>query len=127
MGGYGRHGPRSWEPRDARQIRKVTELPGYEAALAAVVQLLAEYVVEFMGPRWVEEVNARAKEDLLKQDLPLALTVKEAAKLVGLSPARIYEGVRRNELPSLRMGSRILIPTHELMELLSGSHAAGED
>jgi excisionase family DNA binding protein len=73
-----------------------------------------------MGPRWVDQVSARAKQGLLTQDLPLALSVKEAASLVGVSPARIYEGVRRNELPSLRMGSRILIPTHKLMELLGG-------
>jgi hypothetical protein len=49
MGGHGKHGFGGWEPRDARTIKKVSELPGYEAALNAFVQLLAEYVVEFPG------------------------------------------------------------------------------
>jgi excisionase family DNA binding protein len=126
MGGYGRYGSWGWEPRDARQVKKVSELPGYEVALNALVQLLAEYVVEFMGPKWVEQVNAKAKEDLLKQHLPLALSVKEAAKLISVAPSRIYEGVRRNEIPSIRMGSRILIPTHKLMELLGSETTSPE-
>jgi len=118
MAGYGSYGPWGWESRDARTIKKVSELPSYEVALSAVVQLLAEYVVEFLGPKWVEQVNAKAKDDLLRQDLPLALSVKEASRLVGVSPGRLYEGVRRGEIPSLRIGSRILIPTHKLVEML---------
>lgn len=110
-----------WESSiDARQIKKVNELPGYEAALNAVVQLIAEYVVEFLGPRWVEEVNARAKGELSRRDLPVALSVKQAAEMLGISRQKIYEGVRSGQIPSLRLGSRISIPTHKLMEMLDG-------
>ena len=113
-----------WESSiDARQVKRVNELPGYEAALNAVVQLIAEYVVEFLGPRWVDEVNARAKGELARQDLPVALTVKQTADLLGVSRQKVYEGVRSGQIPSLKFGSRISIPTHKLWEMLENAPA----
>jgi excisionase family DNA binding protein len=112
---------------DAHKIKRVNELPGYQAALDAFVQLIAEYVVEFMGPRWVDEVNARAKGELATRDLPLALSVKEAAKLTGISTSKIYEGVHSGQIPSLRLGSRISIPTHKLLELLETGKATTDN
>ena len=111
---------------DAKKIKKVSELPGYQVALDAVVQLIAEYVVEFLGPRWVDEVNARARGELATRDLPLALTVKQASELTGISTGKIYEGVHSGQLPSLRLGSRISIPTHKLLELLESGQAASD-
>jgi excisionase family DNA binding protein len=66
----------------------------------------------------VDQVNADAKQALIEKELPLAMSVKEASKLIGVSAGRLYEGVRRGNIPSLRMGSRILTPTHKLMEML---------
>jgi excisionase family DNA binding protein len=40
----------------------------------------------------------------------LTLTVEEAAELLGISRALAYEAVRRGEIPSLRIGRRILVP-----------------
>src|SRR6516165_3673616 len=40
----------------------------------------------------------------------LVYTVPEAAKLLRISPAHAYALVSRGELPSLRLGRRILIP-----------------
>lgn len=49
----------------------------------------------------------------------LTYTVDEAADLLGISRSLAYELVRLGELPSLRLGRRILIPrraVHELVE-----------
>lgn len=40
----------------------------------------------------------------------LTLTVEEAAQLLGISRALAYELVARHELPSLRLGRRIVVP-----------------
>ena len=40
----------------------------------------------------------------------LTLTVEEAATLLGISRAFAYEAVGRGEIPSIRIGRRILVP-----------------
>jgi excisionase family DNA binding protein len=42
----------------------------------------------------------------------LTLTVEEAGTLIGISRALAYELVRRGEIPSLRIGSRVVVPVH---------------
>jgi excisionase family DNA binding protein len=49
---------------------------------------------------------------------PLTLTVEDAARLLGISRGLAYEGVRRGDIPSLRIGRRLLIPTARLYELV---------
>jgi excisionase family DNA binding protein len=46
------------------------------------------------------------------------LSVDEVAKVLGWGRSAVYEGVRRGELPALRLGRRIRIPTAKLLELL---------
>lgn len=46
------------------------------------------------------------------------MTVTEAAHVLGISRSTAYELVRRGTLPSLRLGRRIVIPTHALDALL---------
>ena len=48
----------------------------------------------------------------------LALSVGEAAALLGISRASAYEHVRTGDLPCIRLGRRILIPLQLLQELL---------
>jgi excisionase family DNA binding protein len=48
----------------------------------------------------------------------LTLTVEETARLLGISRNAAYEAVRRGELPSLKIGRRILIPRSRLADLL---------
>lgn len=45
-------------------------------------------------------------------------TVEEAARSLGISRALAYDLVRRGDIPSLRLGRRILIPRRVLDELL---------
>ncbi len=46
------------------------------------------------------------------------LTVEEAARILGISRGVAYEGVRTGEIPSIKIGRRILIPRARLEELL---------
>jgi excisionase family DNA binding protein len=50
----------------------------------------------------------------------LTLTVEEAATLLGISRAFAYEAVNRGEVPSIRIGRRILVPKTALHRLLAG-------
>ncbi len=52
------------------------------------------------------------------------LTVTEAATCLGLSRHLAYQAVREGSIPSIRIGRRILIPTHALEALLAGGFAA---
>lgn len=49
----------------------------------------------------------------------LTLTVEEAGALLGISRAFAYEAVRRGEIPSIRIGRRVLVPRVALERLLS--------
>jgi excisionase family DNA binding protein len=48
----------------------------------------------------------------------LTLTVEEAAASLGISRASAYEAVRRGDVPSIRIGRRILVPKAALARLL---------
>jgi excisionase family DNA binding protein len=48
----------------------------------------------------------------------LTLTVEEAANLLGISRAFAYEAVNRGEVPSIRIGRRILVPKAALNRLV---------
>jgi excisionase family DNA binding protein len=63
------------------------------------------------------EIISSASVAVGKQE-KLTLTVTEASKLLGLSRASAYEAVRMGQIPSIRMGSRILIPKIALVEML---------
>jgi len=56
----------------------------------------------------------------------LTLTVEEAGELLGISRAFAYELVARGELPSLRLGRRLLVPRRALEALvgIADDHSA---
>ncbi len=54
----------------------------------------------------------------------LTLTVTEAAELLGVSRATAYECVRTGDIPSIRLGGRILVPRCRFDELLGGDDDA---
>ena len=49
----------------------------------------------------------------------LTMTVREAAKLLGIGRNLTYEAVKRGEIPSIRIGERILIPRAGIERLLN--------
>jgi excisionase family DNA binding protein len=48
----------------------------------------------------------------------LVFTVDEAAQLLGISRSFAYEAVQRGDIPSMRIGRRILVPKAALRRLL---------
>ncbi len=46
------------------------------------------------------------------------LTVPEAGQILGLSRALAYDAAARGEIPTLRIGRRLLVPTAQLLGLL---------
>jgi excisionase family DNA binding protein len=50
--------------------------------------------------------------------LPGLLKVEQASVLMGISRSAAYRAVAAGELPSLRFGSRLYVPTARLLELL---------
>ena len=48
----------------------------------------------------------------------LAYTVEEAARLLGIGRSAAYEGVRTGQIPSIRIGRRILVPKAALEQML---------
>ena len=46
-------------------------------------------------------------------------TVEEAAQRLGIGKNRAYEGVRQGEIPTIRIGKRILVPLAALERLLA--------
>jgi excisionase family DNA binding protein len=57
----------------------------------------------------------------------LTLTVEQAAELLGISRGLAYEAVRAGDIPSIRIGRRVLIPRTRLLELLGESNGAGSE
>ncbi len=51
----------------------------------------------------------------------LVYSVAEAGKLLHLSRSLMYESVRTGQIPSIRIGRRILIPRIALARLLEGN------
>jgi len=53
----------------------------------------------------------------------LTVTVEEAAVILGLGRSAAYEATRRGEIPSRRLGRRIVIPVPLLLDWLGLSRA----
>ena len=51
-------------------------------------------------------------------------TIKEAAKLLGISRSACYEAAKNGQLPILKIGSRFLVPKLALEKLLTSSTIA---
>lgn len=49
------------------------------------------------------------------------ITVEEVAKRLGIGRNTAYEAVKRAEIPSIRIGRRILVPTKALDNLLASN------
>lgn len=52
----------------------------------------------------------------------LTLTVEEAAELLGVSRGLAYEAARRGDLPVIRLGRRLVVPTARLLELVGAEN-----
>ena len=53
------------------------------------------------------------------EDYPEILTLEEVSKVLRLGRSSTYEAARRGEIPTVRIGRRILVPRNALRNLLS--------
>lgn len=51
-------------------------------------------------------------------ELPPTLSVEQAGDLLGISRRSAYRAASRGELPTLRLGRRLLVPTARLLFLI---------
>ena len=65
------------------------------------------------APRQVESTDAYA-------GLPPVFTVRETTEVLGVGTNSVYEAVRSGRIPSVRIGSRIVVPRMGLVQLLRG-------
>jgi excisionase family DNA binding protein len=49
---------------------------------------------------------------------PTVLTVVEVAKILRIGKISVYQAIQRGEVPSIRIGRRILIPKFALEQML---------
>ena len=70
-----------------------------------------------------------------EESLPPTISVEEAGRLLGMSRRSAYRAVERGELPVLRFGRRLLVPTAKVLVMLGlhprplvyeGIHETGE-
>ncbi len=57
----------------------------------------------------------------MENDERLTLTVKETQIILGLSRSLVYQAIETGEIPSVRIGKRILIPKAALYRLLEAT------
>jgi excisionase family DNA binding protein len=65
-------------------------------------------------------------------ELPATVSVDEAARLLGVSRSAAYRAAAAGDIPTLRLGRRLYVPTARLLELLgipveSGPSAAAAE
>jgi excisionase family DNA binding protein len=72
------------------------------------------------GPRPASstEEDTTAAELLHRVHLPGLLKVEQASVLMGISRSAAYRAVAAGDLPSVRFGCRLYVPTARLLELL---------
>ena len=49
------------------------------------------------------------------------ITIEQTARILGLGRTAAYDAARRGELPTRRLGRRVLVPVPELLEWLGAS------
>lgn len=54
-------------------------------------------------------------------DQALTISVEECAKVLGISKVSAYAAARRGDLPTLRIGRRILVPRRGLEAMLEAA------
>ena len=59
-----------------------------------------------------------AKQEISAELQKLTMSVERASELLGISRGAGYRAARTGELPTIRFGKKILIPTAKLRELL---------
>jgi excisionase family DNA binding protein len=92
----------------------ITRKDGSQASSRLSLLLITEETV--MG-RGDNQASKCAREDPTRS---LVFTVAQTAELLGLGRNQTYEAVQRGDIPSIRIGKRILVPRFALENMLAG-------
>lgn len=60
------------------------------------------------------------------ETLPPTISVERAGELLGVSRRSAYRAASRGQIPTMRVGRRLLVPTQRLLDLL-GMTAPGDE
>ena len=90
-------------------------MPSVEGAVDAFATLLAQRIAEALEPVVLRLWN---QQPVRQEQLPPTMSVSEVAEFLGIGRDSVYEAVHRGDLPSLKITSRIRIPTHALLKKL---------
>ena len=60
-------------------------------------------------------------------DLPLFLNAELVAKALGIAPSSAYELMHEASFPTLRVGSRIVVPKEKFIEWVMRGTKGGDD
>ncbi|HEY8745474.1 MAG TPA: helix-turn-helix domain-containing protein [Chloroflexota bacterium] len=50
----------------------------------------------------------------------LTLTIPQVARVLGISVSHAYESARKGEIPTFKVGARVLVSRQRLQELVNG-------
>lgn len=53
------------------------------------------------------------------------MTVEEAAEILGIARSTAYTAARSNELPTVKIGRRLVVPTASLLRMLGIADSGG--
>jgi excisionase family DNA binding protein len=65
--------------------------------------------------------------DIATRAEPATLTVEQAAALLGVSRGTAYNAVKAGEIPTVRIGRRVLVPRQRLDAMLAGEAQEAHD
>lgn len=72
-----------------------------------------------------ESTNTRrAHMDI--ESLPATITVEHAAEILGISRSSAYRAATRGEIPVIRIGRRLLVPTAKFLAMLGVNTTVNE-
>ena len=69
------------------------------------------------------------KESIYKNydELPLFLNAATVAKVLGIAPSSSYELMHEKDFPTLRVGSRMVVPKEKFIEWVEQHTKGGDD
>jgi excisionase family DNA binding protein len=65
--------------------------------------------------------------DKVKSPSKMTLSITQVAEMLGISRNSAYQGVMTGEIPSIRIGKRILVPIKALERMLEGAGQKAEE
>jgi excisionase family DNA binding protein len=65
-------------------------------------------------------MSKRLGSGMKLEELPEVLTIEQIASYCGVGRSTCYDAARRGELPTVRLGSRLIVPKARFIDFLNG-------